>query len=137
MTMMTRCRFYCFGKCKDEHQPDTLFCCTISAFHGKTSEISLDKLIKAVRLPDFDAAVAAADSSSVVISDTIVESLTEYVSIVSRNNLFCFSLRWFYMVSYVCVIVVYLIWRANQLCHGRLRRGKKLWISSKQSKKNP
>jgi len=88
MTMMTRCRFYCFGKCKeDEHQPNTLFCRTISAFHGKTCcEISFDKLIEAVQLPDFDAAVAAADSSSVVISDTIVESLREYVSIVSRNE---------------------------------------------------
>jgi len=66
---------------------DCSHCChTISAFHSKTGEISLDKLVEAVRLPDFDVAVTAADSSSVVISDTIVDSLSEYVSIVSRNE---------------------------------------------------
>jgi len=87
MMMMTCCCFYCFGKCEeDEHQLNTLFCHTISAFHGKAGEISLDKLIKAAQLPDFDVAVAVADSSLVIILDTIVESLREYVSIVSRNE---------------------------------------------------
>ncbi len=61
---------------------------TIPAYHGKTGEIPLDELVEAVKLPDFDGAVVAADASSVVVKDEVVESLREFVSIVSINELF-------------------------------------------------
>jgi len=64
---------------------------TIPAYHGKTGEIPLDELVEAVKLPDFDAAVVAADASSVVVPDDVVESLREFVSIVSINE----SCPWF------------------------------------------